>query len=114
MYGSRMPKHRRDAGRNDGKLGDPLEINMSEPFTLRRIGAPHSFSAAVAHLQLQRQAATKWILVLLLVTGVAVALADGFTRAPNADWESMPFDGPLQYVPYKAAFVFAGLLLPVI
>ena len=33
-----MPKHRRDAGQNDGKLGDPLEINMSEPFTLRRIG----------------------------------------------------------------------------
>ena len=51
-------------------------------------------------------------LALLLITGAVVALVDGITRAPNADWESMPFQNPLQYVPYKAAYVFAGLMLP--
>jgi O-antigen ligase len=85
---------------------------MSELIALSHPEVPDGFSAAVAHLQMRREATVKWLLVLLLVIGAAVALADGLTRAPNADWESMPFQNPLQYTPYKAAFLFAGLLIP--
>lgn len=51
-------------------------------------------------------------LILTAVVGSAIALADGLTRAPNPLLELPP--QPLEYEPYRAAFLLAGSTLPLI
>jgi O-antigen ligase len=50
-------------------------------------------------------------LVLIVVLGAAIAVADGLTRAPNPELELFS-PQPLAYEPYRAAFLLAGLTLP--
>jgi O-antigen ligase len=50
-------------------------------------------------------------LVLIVVLGAVIAVADGLTRAPNPELELFP-PQPLEYEPYFAAFLLAGLTLP--
>ncbi len=50
-------------------------------------------------------------LILIVVLGAVIALADGLTRAPNLELELSP-PQPLEYEPYYAAFLLAGLTLP--
>ncbi len=50
-------------------------------------------------------------LILIVVLGAVIALADGLTRAPNLELELSP-PQPLEYAPYCAAFLLAGLTLP--
>ena len=52
-------------------------------------------------------------LILTAMVGAAVALADGLTRAPNPGLEFAP-PQPLEYEPYKAAFLLAGVALPLL
>jgi len=85
---------------------------MSEVALPISYAVPERFRLCDSQIRTDRSAKARRSLALLLITGAVVALVDGITRAPNADWESMPFQNPLQYVPYKAAFVFAALLLP--
>ena len=85
---------------------------MSEVVLPITYAVPERFHVSDSQIRTDRSAKARRSLALLLTTGAVVALVDGITRAPNADWESMPFQNPLQYVPYKAAFVFAALLLP--
>src|SRR5260370_19405661 len=50
-------------------------------------------------------------LVLIVVLGAFIAVADGLTRTPNPALELSP-PQPLEYEPYYAAFLLAGLPLP--
>lgn len=50
-------------------------------------------------------------LILTATVGAAIALADGLTRAPNP-WLELAPPQPLEYEPYRAAFLFAGVALP--
>ncbi len=50
-------------------------------------------------------------LVLIVVLGAVIAVADGLTRTPNPELELSP-PQPLEYEPYYAAFLLAGLTLP--
>src|SRR5258708_19160599 len=50
-------------------------------------------------------------LVLTVALGAVIAVGDGLTRAPNLELESSPLQ-PLEYEPYHAAFLLAGLTLP--
>lgn len=49
-------------------------------------------------------------LVLIVIVGAVIAVADGLTRPPNSDLEPPPQS--LQYEPYSAAFLMAGITLP--
>src|SRR6266436_3709635 len=48
---------------------------------------------------------------LIVVLGAVIAVADGLTRTPNPELELSP-PQPLAYEPYRAAFLLAGLTLP--
>ncbi len=50
-------------------------------------------------------------LVLILLVGVVIAVADGLTRVSIYDREEA-WNGPLEYIPYQGAFLLAGLTLP--
>src|SRR6266478_4831145 len=50
-------------------------------------------------------------LVLIVALGAVIAVADGLTRTPNPQLELSPLQ-PLEYEPYYAAFLLAGLTLP--
>src|SRR5690348_3527474 len=50
-------------------------------------------------------------MVLIVILGAVIAVADGLTRAPNLEMELSP-PQPLQYEPYRAAFLLAGVTLP--
>ena len=60
--------------------------------------------------RVQGQIINGW-LVLIVVLGAVIAVADGLTRAPNPELELSP-PQPLAYEPYRAAFLLAGLTLP--
>jgi len=51
-----------------------------------------------------------WLIVVVLV-GAVIAVADGLTRVSIFDRQEA-WNGPLEYVPYQGAFLFAGLTLP--
>ena len=50
-------------------------------------------------------------MVLIVILGAVIAVADGLTRAPNLEMELSPPQS-LQYEPYRAAFLLAGVTLP--
>src|SRR5437660_5360869 len=84
-----------------------------------RAGHPtrSGFSAersAVAPVLVRRHPRTRivnvWMIVIVIV-GAVIAVADGLTRAPNLELELSP-PQPLEYEPYYAAFLLAGLTLP--
>ncbi|HTF24326.1 MAG TPA: O-antigen ligase family protein [Candidatus Limnocylindria bacterium] len=50
-------------------------------------------------------------LVLIVALGAVIAVGDGLTRAPNLELELSP-PQPLGYEPYYAAFLLAGVTLP--
>ena len=51
-----------------------------------------------------------WLIFIVIVGGI-IALADGLTRAPNPELEFSP-PQPLEYEAYHAAFLLAGVTLP--
>jgi O-antigen ligase len=53
-----------------------------------------------------------WML-LILVAGAWVVLVDGFTRIPELDTNAHATDA-LTYEPYVAAFIFAGVVFPLV
>ncbi len=73
----------------------------------------HTWSGPVVLIRderVQGQIINGW-LVLIVVLGAVIAVADGLTRAPNPELELSP-PQPLAYEPYRAAFLLAGLTLP--
>lgn len=56
---------------------------------------------------------TVW-LVLAMAAGVWIAISDGLTRDYIADYDTLPIVQVLTYEAYKAAWVFAGVVLPFI
>ena len=52
-------------------------------------------------------------LILTVIVGAAIALVDGAMRAPNPGLE-LVLPQPLEYEPYRAAFLFAGVTLPLL
>jgi O-Antigen ligase len=51
-----------------------------------------------------------WLILAMLV-GALISVADGLTRVSIFDREEA-WNGPLEYVPYQGAFLFAGLTFP--
>ena len=73
----------------------------------------HTWSGPVVLIRderVQGQIINGW-LVLIVVLGAVIAVADGLTRTPNPELELSP-PQPLEYEPYYAAFLLAGLTLP--
>src|SRR2546426_1131988 len=69
---------------------------------------------AVAPVLIQRNPRTRIVnvwLILILVVGAMITVADGLTRVSIFDRQEA-WNGPLEYVPYQGAFLFAGLTLP--
>lgn len=64
----------------------------------------------VIRRQAQGQIINGW-LILVAVLGVAIVVADGLGRVSNPDSNLFP-PQPLEYEPYQAAFLLAGLTLP--
>lgn len=62
--------------------------------------------------QIQGPIVNGW-LILIAVLGVAIVVADGLSRGPNLELEFSP-PQPLEYEPYRAAFLLAGLTLPLL
>ena len=60
--------------------------------------------------QIQGQIINMW-LVLIVILGALIALADGFTRTPIAEREAT-WNGPLEYQPYLGAVLLAAITLP--
>jgi len=91
---------------NDGALA--LEsgcLNSSAAATDRPVIAP---------VLIRRHPRTRIVnvwLVLIVLVGVVIAVEDGLTRVSIYDREEA-WNGPLEYIPYQAAFLFAGLTLP--
>lgn len=50
-------------------------------------------------------------LVLIVALGAVIAIADGLTRTPFLEREAI-WNGPLEYEPYSAALLFAGMTFP--
>jgi O-antigen ligase len=50
-------------------------------------------------------------LVLIVAVGAVIAVGDGLTRVPNLEFE-LALLQPLEYEPYHAAFLLAGVTLP--
>jgi O-antigen ligase len=70
--------------------------------------------SAIAPILIRRHPRTRivnvWMSLVVLV-GAAIAFADGLTRVSIFDREEA-WNGPLGYVPYQGALLFAGLTLP--
>ena len=49
-------------------------------------------------------------LILIGIVGAIIAVADGLTRPPDLDFQPLPQS--MQYDPYSAAFLLAGITLP--
>jgi O-antigen ligase len=68
----------------------------------------------LAHVSIRNQIQGRIIngwLILIVVLGVVIVVADGLSRPPNLELELAP-PQPLEYEPYQAAFLLAGLALP--
>jgi O-antigen ligase len=70
----------------------------------------HTAPAVLIRRQIRGQVINTW-LVLIVALGAVIAVGDGLTRAPNLDLEFSP-PQPLAYEPYYAAFLLAGVTLP--
>lgn len=66
----------------------------------------------IARKRTKGQIINGW-LILTAIVGAVIAFADGLTRAPNPGLELAP-PQPLEYEPYRAAFLFAGIALPLL
>ena len=83
-----------------------------------RAGHPtrSGFSAersAVASVLIRKHPRTRIVnswLILIGIVGAIIAVADGLKRPPNSDLEPLPQS--LQYDPYSAALLLAGITLP--
>ena len=74
---------------------------------------PHQLNkSAVSHRRQTEGPIINGWFVLAAVVGTVIALGDGLTRAPNPLLELPP--QPLEYEPYRAAFLLAGVTLPVV
>lgn len=74
------------------------------------LAPPTSNAALVARKYTEGRIINGW-LILTATVAAAIALADGLTRAPNP-WIELAPPQPLEYEPYRAAFLFAGVVLP--
>src|ERR1700726_515664 len=70
----------------------------------------HTAPAVLIRRQIRGQVINTW-LVLIVALGAVIAVGDGLTRAPNLELEFSP-PQPLAYEPYYAAFLLAGVTLP--
>src|SRR2546429_8998178 len=92
-------------------------MNQSGALALRA-GHPtrSGFSAersAVAPVLIRKHPRTRIVnswLILIGIVGAIIAVADGLKRPPNSDLEPLPQS--LQYDPYSAALLLAGITLP--
>lgn len=80
------------------------------------IGPSHSIehlgNAVVAvRKQIQARIINEWM-VLVGILGVAIVVADGLTRVPDAEW-GLPLQ-PLEYEPRHPAFLLAALAVPLV
>jgi len=67
-------------------------------------------SSVLIRGQIRGRVVNIW-LVLIVTLGAVIAIGDGLTRAPNFEPELFP-PQPLGYEPYSAAFLLAGITLP--
>ncbi len=93
--------------------------HLSENGTLapENSGANHSSvctdqsgPAVLIHRQIRGRVINIW-LVLIVVLGAVIVVGDRLTRGPNLESDLSPLQ-PLEYEPYYAAFLLAGLTLP--
>jgi O-antigen ligase len=85
----------------------PLEPDPSTPFT----PPARRGKCVLVGLRKRRQGriVNGW-LILIGIVGAIIAVADGLSRPPNSDLE--PLQQSVQYDPYSAAFLLAGITLP--
>jgi O-antigen ligase len=76
----------------------------------RSVCTEHTAPAVLIRRQIRGQVINIW-LVLIVALGAVIAVGDGLTRAPNLELESSPLQ-PLEYEPYHAALLLAGLTFP--
>jgi O-antigen ligase len=76
----------------------------------RSVCTDHTAPAVLIRRQIRGQVINTW-LVLIVALGAVIAVGDGLTRAPNLELEFSP-PQPLAYEPYYAAFLLAGVTLP--
>ena len=95
----------------------PNLLSGNEALALEPGSTDHNYAHAwggpvvlIRDERVQGQIINGW-LVLIVVLGAVIAVADGLTRAPNPELELSP-PQPLAYEPYRAAFLLAGLTLP--
>ena len=95
----------------------PNLLSGNEALALEPGSTDHNYAHAwggpvvlIRDERVQGQIINGW-LVLVVVLGAVIAVADGLTRAPNPELELSP-PQPLAYEPYRAAFLLAGLTLP--
>jgi O-antigen ligase len=72
-------------------------------------GAP-SVARMVTRKRAQGRVVNSWM-ILIVFLGIVIASADGLTRALNLELELAP-PQPLEYEPYRAGFLLAGVTLP--
>ena len=109
----------RPGRRKRGVLLQPLTPHLSGNGTLAlgnggaihpSVSTDHPVPAVLIRRQIPGRVINIW-LVLIVALGAVIAVGDGLTRAPNLELELFP-PQPLEYEPYHAAFLLAGLTLP--
>jgi O-antigen ligase len=91
---------------NDGALAlEPEYLNRSPGTADRPAIAP-----VLIRRYPRRRIVNVW-LILMVVLASVIATADGLTRTPNSEFGPTP-PQPLEHEPYHAAFLLAGLALP--
>ena len=75
---------------------------------------PTADRPAIAPVLIRRHMRTRIVnvwLILVVLVGAAIAIADGLTRTPILE-RLDAWNGPMEYDPYPAALLFAGLSFP--
>jgi len=75
---------------------------------------PVSSNRPLGHVLIRKQIQGRIIntlLVVIVILGATIAVADGLTRTPVLEREAY-WNGPLEYQPYLGAVLLAGLTLP--
>lgn len=84
-----------------------LEADSSSPFPAAAPGEKCILVGFRKHRE--GRIVNSW-LILIGIVGAVICVADGLTRPPNSDLELPPQS--LQYTPYSAALLLAGITLP--
>jgi O-antigen ligase len=110
-----LPRHKiLLSGSATNRMSSDGTLAVESEYLNRSVGTTDR--SAIAPVLIRRHPRTRIVnfwLVLIVVLAAVIATADGLTRTPNPEFGPTP-PQPLEHEPYHAAFLLAGLALPLV